>query len=86
MSRDFSVDTAGTPAENTRGLECRRCGCWHFYVIYTRQGIGGLRRAQTVLSLPALSQSKGSKGGKLIRRRECRHCGKRFTTWESAIG
>jgi hypothetical protein len=21
-------------------------------------------------------------GGRLVRRRECRHCGKRFTTWE----
>lgn len=25
-------------------------------------------------------------GGRLIRRRECRHCGKRITTWEAAIG
>jgi hypothetical protein len=25
-------------------------------------------------------------GGKLIRRRECRHCGKRMTTWERPIG
>ena len=25
-------------------------------------------------------------GGKLIRRRECRHCGKRMTGWERAIG
>lgn len=25
-------------------------------------------------------------GGKLVRRRECRECGKRLTTWERAIG
>ncbi|MHB1158517.1 MAG: NrdR family transcriptional regulator [Phycisphaerales bacterium] len=25
-------------------------------------------------------------GGKLIRRRECRHCGRRMTTWEKSIG
>jgi hypothetical protein len=25
-------------------------------------------------------------GDKLIRRRECRHCGKRMTTWERPIG
>jgi DNA-directed RNA polymerase subunit RPC12/RpoP len=25
-------------------------------------------------------------GGKLIRRRECRHCGNRMTTWERPIG
>ncbi|MHB1158324.1 MAG: NrdR family transcriptional regulator [Phycisphaerales bacterium] len=47
-----------------RGLECPKCGCQHFYVIYTRPGAGG----------------------KLIRRRECRHCGRRMTTWERMIG
>ncbi len=26
------------------------------------------------------------RGGGLIRRRECRHCGRRMTTWERAIG
>jgi transcriptional regulator NrdR family protein len=25
-------------------------------------------------------------GGTQVRRRECRKCGKRFTTWEKAIG
>jgi transcriptional regulator NrdR family protein len=25
-------------------------------------------------------------GGKLVRRRECRHCGRRITTWERVIG
>jgi transcriptional regulator NrdR family protein len=25
-------------------------------------------------------------GGKLVRRRECRNCGKRLTTWEVAVG
>jgi len=25
-------------------------------------------------------------GGKLIRRRECRNCGKRFSTWEREVG
>lgn len=25
-------------------------------------------------------------GGRLVRRRECRHCGKRMTTWEHAGG
>jgi hypothetical protein len=46
------------PEQDQRGLECRKCGCKHFRVIYTR---------------PAL-------GGRLVRRRECRHCGKPFTT------
>lgn len=25
-------------------------------------------------------------GGKIMRRRECRHCGRRLTTWEQLIG
>ena len=25
-------------------------------------------------------------GGRIMRRRECRHCGKRMTTWEKAGG
>jgi len=25
-------------------------------------------------------------GGRIMRRRECRHCGKRITTWEAAQG
>ena len=43
------------------GLECTRCGCNHFYVLYTRP------RAD----------------GKILRRRECRHCGHKITTYES---
>ena len=56
--------TSSPSSEDTRGIECRYCGCKHFRVIYTRRGWGG----------------------KLIRRRECRHCGKRMTTWEKPIG
>ena len=41
------------------GIECRKCGCRHFYVIYTRKRLG-----------------------KIMRRRQCRHCGKRVTTFE----
>ena len=43
-----------------RGLACRRCGCRHFYVLYTRQAAGG----------------------RILRRRECRHCGLRLSTVE----
>ena len=46
--------------ESRRGLECPRCGCRHFHVLYTRPGFGGSIR----------------------RRRECRHCAKRITTYE----
>jgi len=45
-----------------RGLECRYCGCRHFFVVYTRP----------------------THDGRIMRRRECRHCGKRMTTWEKA--
>lgn len=27
---------ANTPEEEPRGLVCRRCGCQHFIVVYTR--------------------------------------------------
>ena len=30
--------------------------------------------------------TRAAYGGKLVRRRECRHCGERITTWERAIG
>jgi len=50
------------PAEK-RGLECPRCGCRHFRVLYTRRAIGG----------------------RILRRRECRHCGRRVTTYETAV-
>jgi len=49
------------PPENSdeKGIECPRCGCRHFYVVYTRP-----------------------QAGKIIRRKECRHCGCRVTTFE----
>lgn len=47
-------------ARTPRGLECPRCGCRHFRVIYTR----------------------AAWGGRIVRRRECRHCGRRVTTSE----
>jgi hypothetical protein len=51
-----------TGMANRRGLECPRCGCQHFHVLYTRAAIGG----------------------RILRRRECRHCGRRVTTYEAA--
>ncbi len=49
-----------TGAARRRGLECPRCGCRHFHVLYTRAAIGG----------------------RILRRRECRYCGRRMTTYE----
>lgn len=46
--------------DKRRGLECPRCGCGHFRVLYTRRALGG----------------------RLLRRRECRYCGRRITTYE----
>ena len=48
------------PPDAPQGLECRSCGCRHFYVIYTRRAMGS----------------------RLVRRRECRNCGRRMTTVE----
>ena len=39
----------------------------------------GSRRFRVVYTRPAL-------GGKIVRRRECRCCATRVTTWECAIG
>ena len=30
--------------------------------------------------------TRRARGGRLLRRRECRYCGRRMTTWEKAIG
>lgn len=59
-------DQARTPEKpkEKHGLECPRCGCGHFIVIYTRSA--------------AAKQ--------IMRRRECRHCGRRITTYEQSIG
>ena len=51
------TDRQATPK---RGLECPRCGCGHFRVLYTRRAVRG----------------------RLLRRRECRYCGRRITTYE----
>ena len=45
-----------------RGLECPRCSCAHFRVLYTRRALGG----------------------RILRRRECRYCRRRITTYEYA--
>jgi len=52
-----------TPEQRQRGLECPRCGCRHFRVLYTRRAWGG----------------------RILRRCECRHCGRRVTTYETAV-
>ena len=51
----LNPESLAANSADRRGLECPKCGCKHFIVIYTR----------------------GAAGGKLIRRRECRHCGRR---------
>ena len=58
------TDAKDAKAVERRGLECRRCGCKHFRVVYTRP----------------------TWGRRIMRRRECRRCGKRMTTWEKAGG
>lgn len=42
MTANSQEKMAETP--EGRGLECPRCGCRHFYVIYTRPTRDGLRR------------------------------------------
>lgn len=64
--RNDPPDTA-TPQDGRheqRGIVCPKCGCQHFWVVYTR----------------------ASWGGRIVRRRECRHCGRRVTTIERSLG
>jgi len=57
------TQTTATPSlKQKRGLECPKCGCGHFRVLYTRRALGG----------------------RLLRRRECRYCGRRITTYETS--
>jgi len=56
----MSESIAKQEQTDRRGLECPRCGCRHFRVLYTRRAWGG----------------------RILRRRECRHCGRRMTTYE----
>ena len=61
MPNDRNVSITETAIDiKKRGLECPKCGCGHFHVVYTR----------------ATTQSR------IMRRRECRHCGRRITTYE----
>lgn len=64
MARAGSKPEQPKDAEKPRGLECPRCGCGHFEVVYTRQVAKG----------------------RVMRRRECRHCGRRLTTFEQIAG
>jgi len=41
MGRTSEERKSWAPGSARFGLECRRCGCRHFYVIYTRRGPGG---------------------------------------------
>lgn len=62
MSNHTEQNTTA-PSVRRVGIECSRCGCGHFEVVYTR----------------------AASGGRIIRRRECRHCGRRVTTQECVI-
>ena len=59
-------------------------------VLESARGQAGppLRLPTLPSNLPAGRQvyTRRGRGGKLIRRRECRHCGKRMTTWERPVG
>ena len=56
---------------DAKGLECPNCGCFESHVYYTR------RRSLVI---------GGNKEGRVIRRRQCDHCGRRFITSERVSG
>lgn len=51
------------PPQEPCGIECPKCGCRHFRVLYTRP-------------IPK---------SKIMRKRECRDCGRRVVTYESPV-
>lgn len=51
------------PASVANGIECPRCGCHHFYVVWIRH-----------------------RDSRIIRKRECRHCGRAIVTTERVAG
>ncbi len=59
-----------SPAHSSRGLE----------LVRRSLGEGGCRHCGC--GHFRVIYTRRGWGGKLIRRRECRHCGKRMTTWE----
>lgn len=59
------------PRKTAEGLECPHCGCPESEVIETRK---------------RLLRIDGALTGGIYRRRECEHCGMRFTTNERISG
>ncbi len=52
------------PSDSTsRGIECPKCGCRHFYTTHTEP----------------------LRDGRIRRRKECRHCGRRIVTYEAPM-
>jgi DNA-directed RNA polymerase subunit RPC12/RpoP len=65
MSTHHPTSPAGRDiSPGDRGIACRRCGCRHHWVVYSRRRVDG----------------------SIARRRECRRCGRQFTTRELEIG
>lgn len=51
-------------------MRCPDCGCPHLFVLETRHRKWKLGQTEV---------------NQIVRRRECRHCGKRFTTRERIV-
>lgn len=59
-----------------RGLECRHCGCKHFYVLYTRP----LSAAESCVAVNAAIAGSGSRPTKYQHRHHVRKRFSRFVT------
>jgi len=42
----IQLSSLATGQDQARGLVCRKCGCTHFFVVYTRPIRGGIRRSR----------------------------------------
>ncbi len=63
MSETKPPEQTETDVPIEKGLECPKCGCKHFEVVYN------------------VRQVK-----RIVRRKQCRHCGRRVTTVEKIVG
>ncbi len=46
MTDDEPIRLSDLQNRSERGLVCRKCGCRHFFVVYTRKVSGGIRRSR----------------------------------------
>ncbi|HUU60571.1 MAG TPA: hypothetical protein VMZ50_13605 [Phycisphaerae bacterium] len=78
-----STEKIPAAAGKAGGLECPRCGCRHFRTVYTRAHAGLRVGRDPETKRQVIGPAEAGAAGGVVRRRECRHCGRRMTTYEA---